>query len=401
VADKENEMDMGTQQVRRLIRMTDNKMIAGVAAGLGDYFHVDPVWFRLGFVLTAFMGGFGVLIYAVLWVVMPEAGSAASNPAERGLERVAHSIRGTPAWIGVAMVILGVILALNAAVDWRPGVVWGIALIVLGALFFVQKDAPPAAVGAPDETRPVPPPQPSGPSATDTAVLEPPSGFGPPALPTAIPTGAAPPPPPRVRERSTLGFMTFGALLVAIGIATLLDVQNVITFEPVQYLAMALGIIGVGLLVGSVVGRARWLIVPGLVLLPFVFVASLIHVPWEGGFGQRHYRVTGTPSLVDEYRLIAGDMTIDLSDASTADYFRVEATAVAGHILIIVPEGLIVDIEAKAGGGQVDLFGRHDEGVNVNVHRIFGDGAEMTDKSQFVSLEIDVEVGLGQVEVRS
>ena len=187
----------------------------------------------------------------------------------------------------------------------------------------------------------------------------------------------------------------------AIGIVTLLDVQNVVTFEPVQYLAMALGIIGVGLLVGSVVGRARWLIVPGLVLLPFVFVASLIHVPWEGGFGQRNYRVTGTPASSTEYHLVAGDMTIDLSDAATANSFQVDATAVAGHILIIVPDGLIVDIEAKVGGGQVDLFGQQDEGVNVNVHRVFGDGVEMTDKPQFVSLEIDVEVGLGKVEVRS
>jgi len=392
-------MDMGTQQVRRLIRRTDNKMIAGVAAGLGDYFKVDPVWFRLGFVLTAFMGGIGVLIYAVLWVVMPEAGSAASNPAERGLERVAHSIRGTPAWIGVAMVILGVILALNAAVDWRPGVIWGVALIGLGALFFVQKDAPPAAVDAPDGTRPVPPPPPPGASATDTAVLEPSSGSGPPSLPKMSPSGAAPPPPPRVRERSTLGFMTFGVLLVAIGIVTLLDVQNLITFEPVQYLAMALGIIGVGLLVGSVAGRARWLIVPGLVLLPFVFVASLIHVPWEGGFGERNYRPLGAGTTTNEYHLIAGAMTIDLRGLDATGFHDIEATTAAGKILIIVPDIGTIDIQAKAGAGQISLFGVTNEGVNVELHRIFTGGVEVPDKTEGATLTITAEVGLGQVEV--
>lgn len=373
---KENEMTMGTQQARRLLRRTDNKMVAGVAAGLGDYFNVDPVWFRLGFVLTAFMGGFGVLAYIVLWVVMPEAGSVPSNAAERGLERVASSIRDTPAWIGVAFVILGGILLLNVAVDWRPGVVWGIALIGLGVLFFMQKDNPRPAVDA---------------------VLEPPSGMAPPMPPT-VPAGAVPPPPPRVRERSTLGYMTFGVLLFAIGVVTLLDVQNAINLDPVQYLALAVGVIGVGLLVGSVFGRARWLIVPGVMLLPFLFAASLVHVPWTGGFGQRDFRPVGAGSTSNEYHLIAGRMTIDLRGLDSAGFHSIEATSVAGRIQILVPIGETVEIQAHAGAGQISLFGQTDEGVNVTMNRTFGDGVTVADGTP-ADISIDVEVGMGQVEV--
>ncbi len=376
-------MDMGTPQVRRLIRRTDNKMIAGVAGGLGDYFGVDPVWFRLGFALAVLAGGAGFVAYAVLWIVMPTDAGATPSAAERGLERAAGALRGTPIWIGAALVIFGAVLVLNQALEWRPAVVWGIALIILGVLFFVPREERAAArLGSP---RPRLPLAPSG--ATDTAVLE----------PTLPPAAAVPPPPPRVRERSTLGFMTFGAMLVSLGVVILLDLQEVIELQASQYLAVALGVIGLGLLVGSVAGRARWLIVPGIVLVPFVLAASLIHVPFTGGFGQRTYRPAILAPAVNEYHLIAGEMTIDLRGLLPAGPYKIEATTVAGRILILLPEGAKLDIDAKVGGGQIDLFGQHDEGVNVHVIRQFNLGSDQD--RPFI--EIDVEAGLGQVEVQS
>jgi phage shock protein PspC (stress-responsive transcriptional regulator) len=404
-AEQEKKMDMGTQQVRRLIRRTDDKMVAGVAAGLGDYFGIDPVWFRLGFVLTAFMGGVGLLAYIVMWVIMPSSAGSAPSGAERGLERAARAMRATPAWIGVGLVVLGGILVINAAVEWRPGVIWGFALIVFGVLFFVQRDE-----------RRVSSPGPAG-----TEVLEPPSSGGP-LLPPAIPGGTPPPLAPpgsvadmadmsgvsgvsgvsaNIRQRSTLGFMTFGTLLLTIGTLSLLDAQGVIALRPGQYLAAALGVIGLGLLVGSVVGRARWLIVPGLMLVPFVLVASLIHVPFEGGFGERVYRLTGAAAPVTTYHLIAGDMTIDLRGVVPSGPYKIEATTVAGHILIIVPAGSSLDIEAKAGAGEIDLFGQRYDGVNVDVHRMYPAEAPGTGVPAPATIEVDVEAGLGQVEVRS
>lgn len=57
---------------KRLYRSKTNQQVAGVAAGLADYFNIDVTLVRLGFVLLALMGGPGLLIYVVLWVVMPE-----------------------------------------------------------------------------------------------------------------------------------------------------------------------------------------------------------------------------------------------------------------------------------------------------------------------------------------
>jgi phage shock protein C len=57
---------------KRLIRLQDDRMIFGVAAGLARYLNIDPVIIRLLFVLLTLAGGHGILIYLVLAVIMPQ-----------------------------------------------------------------------------------------------------------------------------------------------------------------------------------------------------------------------------------------------------------------------------------------------------------------------------------------
>jgi phage shock protein PspC (stress-responsive transcriptional regulator) len=56
---------------RRLYRSRDEKMIGGVCGGLAEYFNVDPTLVRLIWVIITLVGGAGVLLYVVLWVIMP------------------------------------------------------------------------------------------------------------------------------------------------------------------------------------------------------------------------------------------------------------------------------------------------------------------------------------------
>lgn len=58
---------------KRLYRNPDDKFIAGVCSGLAAYFGIEPLWIRLGFVIASFFSGLGVIIYIVLWIVLPEA----------------------------------------------------------------------------------------------------------------------------------------------------------------------------------------------------------------------------------------------------------------------------------------------------------------------------------------
>ncbi len=69
---------------RRLYRDPENSVIGGVCGGLSAYFGVDPVIFRLLFVIFFFAGGASILVYAILWIVLPKAETAAQKLEMRG-----------------------------------------------------------------------------------------------------------------------------------------------------------------------------------------------------------------------------------------------------------------------------------------------------------------------------
>jgi phage shock protein PspC (stress-responsive transcriptional regulator) len=57
-----------------LRRSTDNRILLGICGGLGEFFGINPIWFRIGFLIAAIPGGLpGLLLYLILWLVMPKA----------------------------------------------------------------------------------------------------------------------------------------------------------------------------------------------------------------------------------------------------------------------------------------------------------------------------------------
>lgn len=56
---------------KKLYRSRRDRMIAGVCGGLADYFGTDPTWIRLLFVLFFFIGGSALLIYLIMWIIVP------------------------------------------------------------------------------------------------------------------------------------------------------------------------------------------------------------------------------------------------------------------------------------------------------------------------------------------
>ncbi len=70
---------------KKFYRDTDNRIIAGVSSGLGHYFGIDPIWVRAFFIIPT-LASFGsfILIYAILWVLIPEAKTTAEKLDMRG-----------------------------------------------------------------------------------------------------------------------------------------------------------------------------------------------------------------------------------------------------------------------------------------------------------------------------
>ena len=72
---------------KRMYRDTDNKIIGGVCSGMGEYLGIDPVWLRLLFCALFFGFGTGLLIYIILWIILPAANTPSEKLEMRG-ERV-------------------------------------------------------------------------------------------------------------------------------------------------------------------------------------------------------------------------------------------------------------------------------------------------------------------------
>ena len=69
---------------RRLFRDPDDHLVAGVCAGIANYFDFNPVWVRLAFAISCAFAGTGILIYVILWIVIPKAVSRADRMAMKG-----------------------------------------------------------------------------------------------------------------------------------------------------------------------------------------------------------------------------------------------------------------------------------------------------------------------------
>ncbi|HET9258751.1 MAG TPA: PspC domain-containing protein [Acidimicrobiia bacterium] len=112
---------------RRLYRSNSQRVFAGICAGLGDYFAVDPVWFRVGFVILALGGGSGFLIYLLMWLIVPPSPDGYTPP-----ETGRGSVTGA-AVVGVVFMVVGTIALVNTVAPWLGQYIWPI-VFVLGGL---------------------------------------------------------------------------------------------------------------------------------------------------------------------------------------------------------------------------------------------------------------------------
>ena len=389
----------------RLTRATDDKVVGGLAGGLGRYFGIDPVVFRIAFVVLTLAGGSGILLYLVGWLMIPD--DAGGNALKRfGGER--HQKLAAAVLAGA-----GVLILLDNLTGSNDDIPLGLVLVGMGGLFLWSRhkedlDAgPPPPPDHPYSPYPPAPPAPAGGDANRTLDL-PPAGDtvtdaetaadAEPPAPTreAGVTGAfAPPPPPAApapraaKPRSALVPVTFSLLAVLAGVATLFGLSLT------TGLALALLLTGGALIVGAWRGRARWLIPVGLVLSVALAGASLIDVPIRGGAGEVGFRPLTVAEIRTPYRLGAGELVVDLSDIDFGgETVTIVASVAAGHLDIIVPADVALDVDAHIGAGNLILLGRESDGLDI--------GREVTDGGREGAgrLILRVDAGVGLVEVR-
>ena len=375
----------------RLTRATDDKVVGGVAGGLGRYFGIDPIVFRIAFVVLALAGGSGVLLYLLAWVLVPDD---AGGLALRRVGRERNQKLLTAVLVGGGLLLLVDQVTRRSHVDLPVGLV----LVAIGALILWSRRDPDdgglppvtggggtsgqygASYAPPAEPAATGQAEPEGPTAAEPGGGgEPPTvpfeAGEPPTVPLAMsaPPAWSPPPPPVVtrtpkapktpkppKPRSALLGVTFSLLAVLAGGLALAGASAQTS------LALALLLTGGALVVGAWRGRARWLIPVGLLLALALAAVSVMDVPIRGGTGGVTYRPTTLAAVSTPYRLAAGNLVVDLRgvDLGGGD-LTVVASVAAGHLEVIVPDGVSVDVDAHVGAGHMNLFDRVADGFDV------------------------------------
>ena len=400
----------GYPPLSALRRSRSDRKALGVAGGLGQWAGVDPLVFRVLFVVLTVFGGSGLLLYALGWLLVPEDGEAESE-AQRLVNGRSRSSAATV--IGILVVLVIGIAATGWFIDSGPGFGGLGALVAVIAIVVLisrnHRDGPVTGTGP---VVPGPPPAPAEPGAygqtPGTAYVAAPAPAAPPT-PAAAPTTPyaptstypvyvpAPPAPPR--ERSILGRVTVSVALIVVGA---LIGWNAATDSDVPVraiIAAALGVVGLGLVVGAYVGRARGLVALGVLLTLLVSAAAVADIPVRGGVGDRTWRPATVSDLHDPYRLGVGQSELDLTqlDLASAGRTRVEIRQGVGHLLVIVPDNVVVRVVADANAGEVLLPGQHSvNGTDLSERVVLPEGSAPS----AAVLVVDAELGVGSLEVR-
>jgi phage shock protein PspC (stress-responsive transcriptional regulator) len=332
----------------------------GVATALARATNTDVVLWRVLFVVLSFFGGLGIVLYLLGIVAIPEEGE------ERAIaDRLLH---GPDRHLRTGSLIL-VILLVAFTFGLLSDTDGALAAIVLGGLAFLwwRSRTERAAVA---------PPAPAAAAGDGTTAVGP-------------PVRTPPAPAPR-RPRSPLGGLTVSLAGLAAGVLVLLGATGAASVPVEVVLAAALATVGAGLVVGAFFGRAPGLTALAVLLSLALGATAAVRPAIDAGVGDR----TWTPTASASYRLGVGEGTLDLrSLPATGDPVALKARVDVGHLLVLLPDRLRVTVDARAGIGDVQVFGTETSGRRAVQHVDLGPpgGRRVT---------LDLSVRTGVVEVR-
>jgi len=290
---------------RRLTRSSSDKVLGGVAGGLGRYFDIDPIIFRIGFVVLTLAGGAGAIAYVAAWLLVPADPAPGQPPAgpSRGLT-----------YVGVFVLVIAACVALGPGLFLIGPPLVGLGLIALlgVALWRAAEDR---------------------------------GGDGGTAL-----------------RRAGLGLLLIvvaGVAFVAVTIGAAVGGGAVIAGLVIA--------IGAGLALAAFTGGARWLVLPALMLaVPLGFVAAS-GLEVNQGVGERDYRPTTVSELRDGYDLGVGDLRIDMRGIDLPDgRTPLKINLGVGSARVFVPEDVCVASDLRVGVGYARVLDRDSGGLDVD-----------------------------------
>lgn len=353
-------------------RLREQGKIAGVCAGIGYRYGVDPLLVRVVFVVSALFGSAGIPLYLACWLLLPAAGdevSAAEAMVGRG--RSSMSRRFTVVLIVACVLTWSGVAGAPFWQDLGGSGVLGLVLM-LGGLYLLHRRQPV-------------PPAPTAPKVDLTKSGT--AGAGQHRPPSWDPLGAAPfawdlpepspPVPPRQRSRHTP--VTLGIALILVGAAIAVRLAaDADWLTPPRIAAIGLAVIGAGLVVGAFRRRGWGLLPLTGPLIAFVLIGSVVdHVGPSHDFGNQEVVVQNPDQLQESYHFGVGNARLDLTGLRLTADDELSVRGGIGNVTVLLPHDVPVTLQCHSGIGSTTCDTPSNEGLSgptldVNVHSGIG-----------------------------
>ena len=328
-------------------RSTDDRMLAGVCAGAAKHLNVDPVVIRVIIAVLTFVGLSGLILYLAAWFFLPADDTDQSIAADWfNLDKNEEQVR-------IIGLVGAAVLAAVAIVGDSQWAWWGLpwVLVPLAILYWFFVVRPRRNASDDPATSEVQA------ESDDTAVL-----------PVGGDAGQKPERKRRDKKppgSSALTGLTLSVAAIAVAIAVL--VSGLTDANWTTYLAVALGVVAVGVLVGTFFGRPGPLIPIGLVLAVLLAFGSLMP---SAATGEKVVAPETAAGVDGEYQHGLGALRVDLSDISDAEQLlgsTIRLENGAGEIKVTIPDDLNVAVDAQVDAGEIRAFGRKANGTDATL----------------------------------
>ncbi len=365
-------------------------MFAGVAGGLADYIGVDPTFVRLGFVAATLFGGFGILAYLVMAVVVPED-DGSGNPVDG---------RRPPIWALILLGIVALVVLPGPFWGWGNGWWFGIGLFWTGALVLAGAGLYRAIAGRWPGQPKVDSSEAKTTSAkaTSSKATSAKAGKSTSAKATsaeAVENDGSPPRFVRLLAIGAIVLVGIGAAfaLAALGAWATATGSGAVVAGVV--IALGIALTATALIGGTARRSAPWLLGVALVLAVPAGAVAAADVRFDGGIGEREYTPRSVADIPDDgYELGVGRLVVDLRelDWSKGAVVPLRSELGLGQMVVSVPSDVCVSGRAEAKAGEIVVRGEENSGVDPEFDR----GAPAADLPR---LELDGELQAGQLVV--
>lgn len=404
-------------------RPQEGRKLAGVAAGIGKRYGLDPVVVRVGLVTATVFGGAGLLFYVLGWLLFAEERDQVSgfeSMIGRGHSAMSKGF-AIAACIALVPITSWVFGGSWFSAGWLGGGGFIGSALLLGALFLLHRDRGhlnrPFAAAAPttgyssgghefnaafsmsgtDAKATGESDSPATPPKWDPLGAAPFAWDLPDPNPAPEPIPPAPPAPPR-RRRSKVGIATFGIALLTAGAGVAGNLTGVDWFTIQHIIGMTLGVLGAGLVIGAFTGGGRGLI--GLAIPLSIAGVVLTSVPGgiHGGFGDLNVTPRSAAELQPLYQHSAGDIDLDLTKLPLGPPIATEIRNGAGSVDVTVPANADVTFTCQNSAGTIDCLDHEQNGVGTGPVTGVDLGDDRAAGGQKITLTIHNSAG--KVEVR-